>query len=98
MNLNDYYQGVNSGQQMRQQKLNFEKFMSNANLVILNDEHSGPESLPTIQVSNSIVQNNRNINRSLYNNSNLQNKLNDAYIENLYNEILGSYSIIQNSN
>ena len=48
MNLNDYYTGINSGQQMRQQKINFEKFMSNANLVILNDENNGPESLPTI--------------------------------------------------
>lgn len=48
MNLNDYYQGINSGQQIKQQKLNFEKFMSKANLVILNDEINGPESLPTI--------------------------------------------------
>jgi hypothetical protein len=48
LTINDYHSGVNSNQQLKQQKINFEKFMSNANLVILNDDVNGPESLPTI--------------------------------------------------
>lgn len=55
-NFNEFNPGFNTNKLFNSKNINFERFMSNANLVILNDEtNNGPESLPTIHIQSSIV-------------------------------------------